>query len=159
MRDGKKLTWDEGFTNLAYLRKDTTTSTLDYEVATGYKHKFSVNAIQQMSIDASGVILGSATNNNYLYLDSTKSASIRGNNFSGVSAGIEIGYGSSNSVGFNGGTAGALSETINSSGLTLYRDNGGLIMGLTNSATTCRVKQTTATTSLDRKRSCRERVY
>jgi len=52
MRDGKRLVWDQGFTNLAYLRKDTTTSTFDYEVATGYKHKFMVNSVTQLLLDA-----------------------------------------------------------------------------------------------------------
>lgn len=52
LRNGKKLTWDEGFTNEAYLRKDTIANTLEYEVATGYKHKFTINAVQQLLLDA-----------------------------------------------------------------------------------------------------------
>jgi hypothetical protein len=54
LRNGKTVTWDEGFTNIAYLRKDTTTSTLDYEVATGYTHKFMVNGVSQLLLNASG---------------------------------------------------------------------------------------------------------
>lgn len=54
MRNGKRLVWDEGFTNIAYLRKDTTTSTLDYEVATGYSHKFMVNSVTQLLLNTSG---------------------------------------------------------------------------------------------------------
>jgi hypothetical protein len=54
MRDGKRVVWDEGFTNLAYLRKDTTTSTFDYEVATGYSHKFMVNSVAQLLLNTSG---------------------------------------------------------------------------------------------------------
>jgi len=52
MRNGKTLTWNEGFTNIAYLRKDTTTSTFDYEVATGYTHKFMVNGVSKLLLDA-----------------------------------------------------------------------------------------------------------
>jgi len=74
LRDGKKLIWDEGFTNIAYLRKDTTTSTLDYEVATGYKHKFMVNGTSVLNIGDSAFGLRSDNNvfilnNNWLYLD------------------------------------------------------------------------------------------
>jgi hypothetical protein len=74
LRNGKKLTWDEGFTNIAYLRKDTTTSTLDYEVATGYKHKFMVNGTSVLNIGDSAFGLRSDNNvfilnNNWLYLD------------------------------------------------------------------------------------------
>jgi hypothetical protein len=54
MRNGKRVVWDEGFTNIAYLRKDTTTSTLDYEVATGYSHKFMVNSVTQLLLNTSG---------------------------------------------------------------------------------------------------------
>jgi hypothetical protein len=52
MRNGKRIVWDEGFTNLAHIRKDTTTSTFDYEVATGYSHKFMVNSVAQLLLDA-----------------------------------------------------------------------------------------------------------
>jgi len=61
MRDGKRLVWDQGFSNLAYLRKDTITNTFDYEVATGYKHKFMVNGAGIMCIDASGIQMGIST--------------------------------------------------------------------------------------------------
>ena len=142
---GKKVEFDA--TGSHYITEGT--NTLDRYVPSGSTHNWFVNAIQQLRVDSSGVILGTATNNNYLYLDSTKAAYIRGNNFSGTLSGIQIGYGEINSVAFFGGTAGVLSEAINTSGLTLYRDNGGLIMGLTNGSTTCRVRQTTATTSLD----------
>jgi hypothetical protein len=54
MRNGKRLVWDEGFTNLAHIRKDTTTSTFDYEVATGYSHKFMVNSVAQLLLNTSG---------------------------------------------------------------------------------------------------------
>jgi hypothetical protein len=54
MRNGKRVVWDEGFTNLAYLRKDTTTNTFDYEVATGYSHKFMVNSVTQLLLNTSG---------------------------------------------------------------------------------------------------------
>ena len=54
MRNGKRVVWDEGFTNLAYLRKDTTTSTFDYEVATGYSHKFMVNSVTQLLLNTTG---------------------------------------------------------------------------------------------------------
>ena len=142
---GKKIEFD--ITGSHYLTEGT--NTLDAYVPTGSTHRWFVNAIQQLSVDSSGVILGTATNNNYLYLDSTKAAYIRGNNASGTNAGVEIGYGSNNATAFYGGTAGALSESISSTGFIAYRDNAGLVMGLTNGATTCRVKQTTATTSLD----------
>jgi hypothetical protein len=54
MRNGKRIVWDEGFTNLAHIRKDTTTSTFDYEVATGYSHKFMVNSVAQLLLNTSG---------------------------------------------------------------------------------------------------------
>jgi hypothetical protein len=54
MRNGKRVVWDEGFTNLAHIRKDTTTSTFDYEVATGYSHKFMVNSVTQLLLNTSG---------------------------------------------------------------------------------------------------------
>jgi len=74
LRNGKKVIWDEGFVNEAYLRKDTTNSTLDYEVATGYKHKFSVNGTTVLNIGDSAYGLRSENNvfilnNNWLYLD------------------------------------------------------------------------------------------
>lgn len=74
MRDGKKLQWDQGFTNIAYLRKDTITNTFDYEVATGYKHKFMVNGTSVLNIGDSSFGLRSDNNvfilnNNWLYLD------------------------------------------------------------------------------------------
>lgn len=74
MRDGKKLIWDQGFTNIAYLRKDTITNTFDYEVATGYKHKFMVNGTSVLNIGGSAFGLRSDNNvfilnNNFLYLD------------------------------------------------------------------------------------------
>lgn len=59
MRNGKRLVWDEGFTNLAYIRKDTTTSTFDYEVATGYSHRFSVNNVAQLLLNTSGATFSS----------------------------------------------------------------------------------------------------
>jgi hypothetical protein len=52
MRNGKRIVWDEGFSNIAHIRKDTTTSTFDYEVATGYTHKFMVNSVSKLLLDA-----------------------------------------------------------------------------------------------------------
>ena len=57
MRNGKQLVWNEGFTNIAYLRKDTTTNTFDYEVATGYSHKFMVNSVTQLLLNTSGAVI------------------------------------------------------------------------------------------------------
>lgn len=140
--------WQFGVTGASIGYVSATTS-LNYNVPISKTHKFFVNSIQQLSIDPSGAILGTATNNNYLYLDSTKTNAIKANNGGAVFGSVEIYYGSSASLLLYGGTAGALSETINVSGFTLYRDNGGLVMGLTNGATTCRIQQATSTTSLN----------
>jgi hypothetical protein len=67
MRNGKRVVWDEGFTNIAYLRKDTTTSTFDYEVATGYSHKFMVNSVTQLLLNTSG-----ATFTNPIFMKATQ---------------------------------------------------------------------------------------
>jgi hypothetical protein len=76
MRNGKKVIWDEGFTNIAYLRKDTITNTFDYEVATGYKHKFMVNGVEVMSLSDGTYGLRTAGDifippNKWIYMDTS----------------------------------------------------------------------------------------
>ncbi len=53
MKNDSRVTWWEGYINEAYLVKNTTTSTFDYAVATGYKHKFMINSVEQLNLDAS----------------------------------------------------------------------------------------------------------
>lgn len=122
------------------------TNELQYKAPLSKTHSFYVNAIKQMSIDASGIVMGSATNINTIYLDSTKTTYIKGDGNGAVLGATTINYGSSSSMIFNSG--GITQNTINLSGLTIYPDNGGVIMGLTNGATTCRIQQNTATTSI-----------
>jgi len=78
MRDGKKLAWDEGFTEVSYIRKDKVNKYLEYDVATTYRHRFSVNGVESAFIDASGVIINSTVvgaapfPNQLLYLSANK---------------------------------------------------------------------------------------
>jgi len=212
MRDGKTIKWDEGFTEIAQIRKDKVNKYLEYEVASTYRHRFSVNNVDLMSlsdgfyglrtnnidifltrnkwlymdtsnngiscdlsgnmnyralsgtgnhqffvganelcsIDIDGLTMGVSTlPTTYpkIFLDYTKTNYIRANGGGASFGSTEIGYGSSASLLLYGGTAGALSETINSGGFNFYRDNALIAFGLTNGATTCRLKQDTATTA------------
>lgn len=212
MRDGKTIKWDEGFTEIAQIRKDKVNKYLEYEVASTYRHRFSVNNVDLMSlsdgfyglrttnidifltqnkwlymdtsnngiscdltgsmnyralsgtgkhkyfvganevcsIDINGLQMGVSTlPTTYpkIFLDYTKTNYIRANGGGASLGSTEIGYGSSASLLLYGGTAGALSETINSGGFSFYRDNALIAFGLTNGATTCRLKQDTATTA------------
>lgn len=113
------------------------TTQLQYKVPVSKTHNFYVNAIQKMAIDASGVVLGDT-----LYLDSTKVPYIKSNGFGGVS----INNDATNSTSFLFG--GTTQHTINANGYTAYPDNCGVVLGLTNGATTCRIQQDTATTCL-----------
>jgi len=74
MKNDKRITWYEGFVNEAYITKNTTTSTFDYEVATGYKHKWSVNGSEVLTLGDSAYGLRSNNNvfilnNNWIYWD------------------------------------------------------------------------------------------
>lgn len=77
MRDGKRIVWDEGFTELAHIRKDKINKYLEYEVASTYRHRFSVNGVDLMSL-ADGTY-GLRTNdidifltrNRHLYMDTS----------------------------------------------------------------------------------------
>lgn len=113
------------------------TTQLQYKTPISKTHNFYVNAIQKMAIDASGVVLGDT-----LYLDSTKVPYIKSNGFGGVSINNDV----ANSTSFLFG--GTTQHTINASGYTAYPDNCGVVLGLTNGATTCRIQQDTATTCL-----------
>jgi hypothetical protein len=59
MRNGKSVIWNEGFTNIALIRKDSVNLYLEYEVATTYKHRFSVNSVEEFAVDVSGVVIPS----------------------------------------------------------------------------------------------------
>ena len=52
MRNGKRVVWDEGFTEVAHIRKDNVNKYLEYEVATTYAHRFNVNGVAQLLLDA-----------------------------------------------------------------------------------------------------------
>ena len=95
MRNGKRVTWDEGFTNIAYLRKDTTTSTLDYEVATGYSHKFMVNAVTQLLLNTTGATFTGGIymkTGQYIYPDDTfTGGSISGGGSGGIRFDADVG--------------------------------------------------------------------
>jgi hypothetical protein len=54
MRNGKRVVWDEGFTEIAHIRKDNVNKYLEYEVATTYAHRFNVNGVQQLLLNTSG---------------------------------------------------------------------------------------------------------
>jgi len=75
MKNNSRLTWWEGYTtNEAYITKNTTTSTFDYDVATGYKHKWSVNGTQVLTLGDSSYGLRSENNvfilnNKWIYWD------------------------------------------------------------------------------------------
>jgi len=57
LRNGKRVVWDEGFTNVAHIRKDTVNNILEYEVASGYSHRFNVNGVQQLLLNTSGAVI------------------------------------------------------------------------------------------------------
>ena len=131
LRNGKKLTWDEGFTNEAYLRKDTINNYLEYEVASTYRHRFSVNGVESAFIDASGVIInstavgGAGFPNQLLYLSANKA------NYIGSST-TDMRYNCSNSGSHNfyqNGTT--YLGFINSLGMTLSPNNSQLQLGTT----------------------------
>jgi len=131
MRNGKKLAWDEGFTNVAYIRKDTVNNYLEYDVATGYRHRFSVNGVESAYIDASGVIInstavgGAGFPNQLLYLSANKA------NYIGSST-TDMRYNCSASGSHNfyqNGTT--YLGFINQLGMTLSPNNAQLQMGTT----------------------------
>jgi hypothetical protein len=54
MRNGKSVIWNEGFTEIAQIRKDSVNKYLEYEVASTYRHRFSVNNVEKLSVNTSG---------------------------------------------------------------------------------------------------------
>jgi hypothetical protein len=131
LRNGKKLTWDEGFTNEAYLRKDTINNYLEYDVATNYRHRFSVNGVESAFIDASGVIInstavgGAGFPNQLLYLSANKA------NYIGSST-TDMRYNCSNSGSHNFYQNGTTYLGFwNSLGLYLNPNNSQLQIGTT----------------------------
>jgi len=131
MRDGKKLAWDEGFTEVSYIRKDKVNKYLEYDVASTYRHRFSVNGVESAFIDASGVIInstavgGAGFPNQLLYLSANKA------NYIGSST-TDMRYNCSNSGSHNfyqNGTT--YLGFINSLGMTLSPNNSQLQLGTT----------------------------
>lgn len=70
MRDGKTIKWDEGFTEIAQIRKDKVNKYLEYEVASTYRHRFSVNNVDLMSL--SDGFYGLRTNDIDIFLTRNK---------------------------------------------------------------------------------------
>ena len=131
MRDGKKLAWDEGFTEVSYIRKDKVNKYLEYDVASTYRHRFSVNGVESAYIDASGVIInstavgGAGFPNQLLYLSANKA------NYIGSST-TDMRYNCSNSGSHNfyqNGTT--YLGFLNSLGMTLSPNNSQLQLGTT----------------------------
>lgn len=131
MRDGKKLAWDEGFTEVSYIRKDKVNKYLEYDVASTYRHRFSVSGVESAYIDASGVIInstavgGAGFPNQLLYLSANKA------NYIGSST-TDMRYNCSNSGSHNfyqNGTT--YLGFINSLGMTLSPNNSQLQLGTT----------------------------
>jgi hypothetical protein len=76
MKNNSRLTWWEGYTNEAYITKNTTTSTLDFAVPTGYKHRWLVNGAEVMSLSDGTYGLRTAGDiflppNKWLYMDTS----------------------------------------------------------------------------------------
>jgi hypothetical protein len=144
LRNGKKLTWDEGFTNIAYIRKDNTNNYLEYDVATGYRHRFSVNGVESAFIDATGVVIqstavGAGFPNQILYLSQNKLSYIGSS-----TTDIRYNCSASGSHNFYQNTSTYLGFW-NSLGLYIYPNNASLQIGTTNTA---QIKHDTATTEL-----------
>jgi len=119
------------FTGVAYIRKDTINNYLEYEVASTYRHRFSVNGVESAFIDASGVIInstavgGAGFPNQLLYLSANKA------NYIGSST-TDMRYNCSNSGSHNfyqNGTT--YLGFINSLGMTLSPNNSQLQLGTT----------------------------
>lgn len=98
MRNNSRLTWWEGYTNEAYITKNTTTSTLDYDVATGYKHKFMINSVEQLNLDATnGATFADDIRmkifNNFYPDDAFTGGFLTGDNGGGFSFNADVGAG------------------------------------------------------------------
>jgi len=98
MKNDSRVTWWEGYTNEAYLVKNTTTSTFDYAVATGYKHKFMINSVEQLNLDATnGATFAGDIRmkifNNFYPDDAFTGGFLTGDNGGGFSFNADVGAG------------------------------------------------------------------